>query len=105
MPNEEEDVHVILDGRMAELLAKIAPETYQEYVSKRRGQAYIYYQVNVAIYGTLKAVLLFWKKLSSSLKMQGAHYSINSKLPTTVYILTSILLVAVGWGNLHQLAP
>ena len=42
MPKEEKDVHVILDGRMAELLAKIAPETYQEYVSQKRGQAYIY---------------------------------------------------------------
>jgi len=27
--------------------------------------------VNVAIYGTLKAALLFWKKLSTSLKMRG----------------------------------
>ena len=56
---------------MAELLAKITPEIYQEYVSKKRNQAYIYCRVNVAIYGTLKAALLFWKKLSSSLKMRG----------------------------------
>ena len=34
-----------------------------------------------------------------------AHYSINIKLSIAVYILISILLVAVGWGNLHQLAP
>ena len=34
-----------------------------------------------------------------------AHYSINIKLPIAVYILISILLVAVGWGNLYQLAP
>ena len=75
MPKGEDDVHVILDGRMAELLAKIAPETYQEYVHQRRGQAYIYCRVNVAIYGTLKEALLFWKKLSSSLKQRG--YVIN----------------------------
>ena len=68
---EENDVHVILDGKMAELLAKIAPETYQEYVSQKRGPAYRYCCVNVAIYGTLKAALLFWKKLSTSLKMCG----------------------------------
>ena len=37
MPKGEDDVHVILDGRMAELLAKIVPETYQEYVHQRRG--------------------------------------------------------------------
>ena len=36
---------------MAKLLAKIAPETYQEYVSQRHGQAYIYCHVNVAIDG------------------------------------------------------
>ncbi len=36
MPKDKKDVHVILDGRMAELLAKIAPETYQEYIHQRR---------------------------------------------------------------------
>ena len=71
MPKDEKDVHVVLDGRMAELLAKISPSTYQEYVHQRRGQAYIYCKLNVALYGTLKAALLFWKKLSKSLETQG----------------------------------
>ena len=30
MPKGEDGVHMVLDGRMAELLAKIDPETYQE---------------------------------------------------------------------------
>jgi len=67
-PKEDKDIHVILDGRMAELLAKISPDKYQEYVHHKRGQAYIYCKLNVALYGTLKAALLFWKKLSKSLK-------------------------------------
>ena len=33
MIKKEKDVHVVLDGRMAKLLANIAPETPQEYVS------------------------------------------------------------------------
>jgi hypothetical protein len=70
-PENEKDVHVILEGRMAELLAKISPETYEEYVHHRRGQAYIYCKINVALYGTLKAALLFWKKLSKSLEARG----------------------------------
>ena len=37
MPKGEDDVNVIVDGRMAELLAKIAPKTYQEYVHQRQG--------------------------------------------------------------------
>ena len=28
LPPDEEKIHVVLDGRMAELLAKISPETY-----------------------------------------------------------------------------
>ena len=70
-PKEDKDVHVILDGRMAKLLAKISPETYQKYVHHKRGQAYIYCKLNVALYGTLKAALLFWKKLTESLKIRG----------------------------------
>ena len=71
MPKGEDDAHVILDGQITELLAKIDPETYQKYFHQRRGQSYIYCHVNVAIYGTLKAALLFWKKLSSSLKQRN----------------------------------
>ena len=70
MPSEEK-VHVVLEGRIAELLAKIAPDVYQKFVHHRRGQAYIYCLLNVALYGTLKAALLFWKKLSASLKTRG----------------------------------
>jgi len=71
MPKDEKDVHVMLVGRMAELLAKISPETYQKYMHHRRGQAYIYCKGNVAIYGTLNAALLFWKKMSASLIARG----------------------------------
>ena len=35
MPKGEDDVHVMLDGRMTELLAKIDLKTYQEYVHQR----------------------------------------------------------------------
>ena len=35
----EDDVHVVLDGKIAELLAKICPDTYQKYVHHKRIQA------------------------------------------------------------------
>ena len=63
-PKGETDVHVMLDGEMAMLLAKIDPPTYQEYVHHRRGEPYIYCRLNVALYGTLLAAVLFWKKLT-----------------------------------------
>ena len=71
MPKGEKGAHVVFDGRMAELLVKISPSTYQEYIHQRRGQAYIYCKLNVALYGTLKAALFFWKKLLKSLKVHG----------------------------------
>ena len=55
---------------------RLHPNTYQEYVHQRQGQTYIYCCANVAIYGTLKTALLFWKKISSSLKERG--FIINS---------------------------
>lgn len=71
MPEDEPDVHVMIEGRMAELLAKILPETYQKYVHKHSGQSMIYCRLNVALYGTLKAALLFWKKLTLFLVEDG----------------------------------
>ena len=75
MPENEADVHVVLDGRMAELLGKISPSTYKKYIHKHRGQSHIYCKLNVALYGTLKAALLFWNKLTTSLTKRG--FTIN----------------------------
>lgn len=63
----EKKIHVVLDGRMAELLAKQSPETYQKYVHHKREKALIYCELIIALYGSLKAALLFWIKLSKSL--------------------------------------
>lgn len=46
---------------MAELLAKISPETYHRYVHHNCGNAYIYAKLNVALYGTLKVAILSGK--------------------------------------------
>ena len=71
MPPEENKFHHVLHGRMAELLAKLSSETCQKYVHHKRRQAFIYWDLTVALYGTLKAALLFWIKLSKSLKARG----------------------------------
>ena len=70
-PKGEKDVHVMLDGEMAMLLAKVDPATYMKYIHHRRGQPYIYCRLNVALYGTLLAAVLFWRKLSKFLIDSG----------------------------------
>ena len=73
MPNvkNNEDEHVMIEGKMAELLAKLDPLTYEEYVHTHHGQVMIHVKLKKSLYGTLKADLLLWKKLSSSLTREG----------------------------------
>jgi hypothetical protein len=64
-------VHMKLEGTMAELLVKIDPILYRKYVQTENGKQVLYVALKKALYGTLKAALLFWKKLTSKLKEWG----------------------------------
>ena len=66
----DEQVHVKLEGEIAELLIKVDP-TYAEYASKEKGKTVIYAELSKALYGTLQAALLFWKNLSTYLTTVG----------------------------------
>ena len=62
----DEQVHLKLEGEIAELLIKVDP-TYAQYASKGKGKTVIYAELSKALYGTLQAALLFWKNLSTYL--------------------------------------
>ena len=67
---------MVLGEKIEELLAKICPDTYQKYVHHKRGQAHIYYKLNVALYGTLKAAIRFgrnYKRVSRRWASQSTH--------------------------------
>jgi hypothetical protein len=67
----EDLVHMKLEGKMVELLVKLDPKLYQKYVQMHNGKQVLYVELKKALYGTLKAALLFWKKLSAQLKEWG----------------------------------
>jgi hypothetical protein len=67
----DEIVHVRLEGPLAELLTKVDPEAYSEYLVKERGKTVMYVQLQKALYGTLTAAMLFWKDLSGHLASEG----------------------------------
>ncbi len=67
----EDIVHMKLEGKMAELLVKLDPKLYRKYVQTQNGKQVLYVELKKALYGTLKAALLFWKKLSGQLKEWG----------------------------------
>jgi hypothetical protein len=64
-------VHMKLEGKMAELLVRIDPKLYRKHIQVQRGKQVLYVELKKALYGTLKAALLFWKKLSSTLESWG----------------------------------
>ena len=64
-------VHVKLFGKMAELLVMLDPKLYRKYVKVEGGKPVLYAKLRKALYGTLKAALLFWKLLSKNLKKWG----------------------------------
>jgi hypothetical protein len=70
-------IHLRMDGPMADLLVKVNPEKYREFVAKdHTGKSVIYVELKKALYGTLQAALLFWENLSSFL-IDDLGFTIN----------------------------
>jgi hypothetical protein len=67
----DEVVHVKFEGEIAEMLVKLDPKLYRKYVRDENGKTVLYVELLKALYGTLKAALLFWKLLSTKLVSWG----------------------------------
>ncbi|VEU34053.1 unnamed protein product [Pseudo-nitzschia multistriata] len=79
---EGEDVYIRLDGTMAELLCRVDPKMYRKYLVNRNGKKTLFTKAEKAIYGTLRAALLFWEKLYGQLEEWG--FELNPYDPCTV---------------------
>eukprot|EP00957_Ditylum_brightwellii_P122176 9316938-Ditylum_brightwellii.AAC.1 len=71
----DEVVHMKIEGTMAELLTKLDPKMYQRYLRNEKCKPVLYVQLKKALYGTLRAALLFWQNLSATL--QEWRFEIN----------------------------
>jgi hypothetical protein len=67
----DELVYVRLVGPMAEALIKISPSMYRKHILLENGQKVLYAKLRKALYGTLRAALLFWRDMSSTLQNFG----------------------------------
>jgi hypothetical protein len=67
----DEVVHVRFKGEIAKMLVRMDPKLYRKYVRDENGKAVLYVELLKALYGMLRAALLFWKKLSSKLVLWG----------------------------------
>jgi len=70
--DSDEDITMILKGRLAELMVQVAPNLYRKYISvDRKGTAVLYVKMQKAIYGLLRSALLFYRKLVIDLEGNG----------------------------------
>lgn len=91
----DEVVYMRLEGKMVEILLEIAPEVYGPYVTEVNGKKVLYVLLVKALYGTLRAALLFWRKLTGKLTSWGfelnpydqcvANKMVNGKQCTIVW--------------------
>jgi len=69
-------VHMIMEGTVAEHVAKLEPSIYRKYIwHDKKGKPMLYVRLRKALYSTLQAALLFWQLLSSTLVSWG--FTIN----------------------------
>ena len=75
MPEEDDDVIVIFEGKMVELLLRTDP-SYEKYVHiNKSGKKMLYVRLNKAMYGCLRAARLFYDNLAAQLRNMG--FTIN----------------------------
>jgi hypothetical protein len=70
--NSDEDITMILRGRLAELMVQVAPNLYSKYITViRKGMVILYVKMQKAMYGLLRSALLFYRKLVVDLENSG----------------------------------
>ena len=70
--NYEDNVILRLREKLADLLIKKAPEIYRKHITiNRKGETFLYVRAIHAIYGIMKAALLFYPKFLGDLMTIG----------------------------------
>ncbi len=83
----EHHVVVCIRGPLVDILVSIAPDVYGPYVSTTKtGQKVLIVKCLNAVYGTMVAALLYYKKIVKSLSLRG-----SSLIPTILAWLTRLL--------------
>jgi hypothetical protein len=68
----DEDITMVLKGRLAELMVQVAPNLYRKYITvDRKGTAMLYVKMQKALYGLLRSALLFYRKLVADIQGEG----------------------------------
>ena len=67
-----EDVLMVLKGELAEMMVLIAPQIYRKHITiDGKGSPALYVKLQKALYGLMRASLLFYQKLRKELEKYG----------------------------------
>ncbi len=84
----DETVIMILKGELAEMMEQIAPEVYRKYVTvDKKGTKILYVKLQKALYGLMRASLLFYRKLRKEFEAYG--FEINPYDPCVANKVTN----------------
>jgi hypothetical protein len=68
----DEEVIMLLPGRLAEMMVKTAPNIYRKYITVYgNNQPVVYMKLQKALYGCLRSALLFYLKFVGYIELQG----------------------------------
>jgi hypothetical protein len=85
-----------LDGILAELMVKVAPNLYRKYVTTNaKGKPVLYVQLEKAVYGMMKSALLFYRKLVADLLSLG--FEINPYDPCVANKIINGKQMTIFW--------
>ncbi len=74
--NEKDRAFICIHGPLVDILGSIAPDVYGPYVTAgKKGEKQLLVQCLTALYGTMVALLLYYKKFVKSLKLNGFRLS------------------------------
>ena len=89
-------VHMVMRGRLAELMAETAPELYRKYITHgKNGEAILYVTLQKALYGCLKSALLFYRKLVSEIVSLG--FELNPYDPCVANMMINGKQMTITW--------
>ncbi len=93
----DEDVLMVLKGELAEMMIQIAPQIYRKFVTvDKKGKKLLYMKLQKALYGLMRASLLFYRKLQKEFEAYGLQ--VNSYAPCVANMKTkSRKQVTVTW--------
>ncbi len=98
----DKEVIMVLKGDLAEMMVQIAPEIYRKYIAvDKKGTKMLYIKLQKALYGLMRASLLFYRKLRKEFEAYG--FEVNPYNPCVANKMTNAgkqLTVVWHVGNL-----